>query len=146
MTPLVCPCHAYVAVAVSPVPFDSMCQLHTSTQEGRAAGGVINLTSKSGSNSLHGSAWEFNRLSDYTANTYDNAVQGIPKGKYKVTVRQADPFPMGSPIEWGAGKNKPIEREVKGGSEEIMIDVIKRPINSIPPSITQMRQAIAKSR
>ena len=50
--------------------------------------------------------------------------KGIPKGKYKVTVRQADPFPMGKPIEWGAGKNKPIEREVKGGSEEIMIDVI----------------------
>jgi Carboxypeptidase regulatory-like domain len=69
------------------IPQDSVQEFRVVTnnfepQYGRAAGGVINLTSKSGSNSLHGSAWEFNRLSDYTANTYDNAVQGIPKGKY----------------------------------------------------------------
>jgi hypothetical protein len=51
-------------------------------QYGRAAGGVVNLTSKSGSNSFHGSAWDFNRLSAYTANTYDNVAGGIPKGKY----------------------------------------------------------------
>jgi hypothetical protein len=51
-------------------------------QYGRAAGGVINLTSKSGSNAFHGSAWDFNRLSAYTANTYDNAVTGTPKGTY----------------------------------------------------------------
>src|SRR6201998_1702759 len=62
------------------IPQDSVQEFRVVTnnfepQYGRAAGGVINLTSKSGSNSLHGSAWEFNRLSDYTANTYDNAVQ-----------------------------------------------------------------------
>jgi outer membrane receptor protein involved in Fe transport len=64
-------------------------------QYGRAAGGVINLTSKSGSNSFHGSAWEFNRLSDYTANTYDNAVQGIPKGKY---ARNQFGYTIGGPV------------------------------------------------
>jgi hypothetical protein len=64
-------------------------------QYGRAAGGVINLTSKSGSNSFHGSAWEFNRLSDYTANTYDNAVQGVPKGKY---ARNQFGYTIGGPV------------------------------------------------
>jgi Carboxypeptidase regulatory-like domain len=51
-------------------------------QYGRAAGGVVNLTSKTGTNTFHGSAWDFNRLSAYTANTYDNAAHGIPKSPY----------------------------------------------------------------
>ncbi|HEY2001277.1 MAG TPA: TonB-dependent receptor, partial [Acidobacteriaceae bacterium] len=33
---------------------------------------MVNLTTKSGTNALHGSGWEFNRLSAYTANTYQN--------------------------------------------------------------------------
>jgi carboxypeptidase family protein/TonB-dependent receptor-like protein len=43
-----------------------------SAQYGRASGGVINVTTKQGTNSFHGSASEFNRLSAYTANTYAN--------------------------------------------------------------------------
>jgi hypothetical protein len=43
-----------------------------SAQYGRASGGVINVTTKQGTNSFHGSGSEFNRLSAYTANTYAN--------------------------------------------------------------------------
>ena len=43
-----------------------------SAEYGRASGGVINVTTKAGTNNFHGSAWEFNRLSAYTANTYGN--------------------------------------------------------------------------
>jgi hypothetical protein len=43
-----------------------------SAEYGRASGGVINVTTKAGGNSFHGSAWEYNRLSAYTANTYGN--------------------------------------------------------------------------
>ena len=43
-----------------------------SAQYGRASGGVINVTTKQGTNNFHGSASEFNRLSAYTANTYAN--------------------------------------------------------------------------
>ena len=49
---------------------------------GRASGGVVNLTTRAGTNDWHGSAWEFNRLSAYTANTFDNVAKGIPKGQY----------------------------------------------------------------
>jgi hypothetical protein len=56
---------------------------------GRASGGVVNVTTKSGTNKYHGSAWEFNRLSAYTANTYENDAANVaagsvvdPKGKY----------------------------------------------------------------
>lgn len=64
-------------------------------QYGRAAGGVVNLITKSGSNQLHGSAWEFNRLSAYTANTYNNVVSGLPKGAY---TRNQYGFAVGGPV------------------------------------------------
>jgi outer membrane receptor protein involved in Fe transport len=44
-------------------------------QYGRASGGVVNVSTKSGSNGFHGSAWEYNRQAAFTANTYDNAAQ-----------------------------------------------------------------------
>ena len=68
-------------------------------QYGRASGGVVNVTTKSGTNQLHGSAWEYNRLSAYTANTYDNDANGIPKGTY---TRNQFGFAAGGPIK----KNK----------------------------------------
>lgn len=63
---------------------------------GRASGGVVNLTTKSGTNHFHGSAWEFNRLSDYTANTYQNVVTGQPKGVY---TRNQFGFAAGGPLK-----------------------------------------------
>ena len=48
---------------------------------GRAAGGVVNVTTKAGTNSIHGSAWEFNRLSAYTANTYGNDAIANTQGR-----------------------------------------------------------------
>lgn len=65
-------------------------------QYGRAAGGVVNLVSKTGGNSFHGSGWEFNRLSAYTANTYDNNANAIPKGSY---TRNQFGYTIGGPIK-----------------------------------------------
>jgi outer membrane receptor protein involved in Fe transport len=60
-----------------------------SAEFGRASGGVVNVTTKAGTNQYHASAWEFNRLAAYTANTYANdaanAAAGsivAPKGGY----------------------------------------------------------------
>jgi hypothetical protein len=64
-------------------------------QYGRASGGVINVSTKSGTNTFHGSAWEFNRLSAYTANTYDNDANGIAKGGY---TRNQFGFTFGGPV------------------------------------------------
>jgi hypothetical protein len=68
------------------------------SQYGRASGGVINLTTKTGTNGLHGSAWEFNRLSAYTANTYDNNAQEtpVPKGNY---TRNQFGYTVGGPVK-----------------------------------------------
>ena len=59
-----------------------------------ASGGVVNVATKSGTNSFHGTLYEFNRVSALAANTYNNDAQ-----------RQAA-FPMvrassGSPAMWG---------------------------------------------
>ncbi len=93
------------------VPVDSVQEYSVitsnySAEYGRASGGVLNVTTKSGTNQIHGSAWEFNRLSDYTANTYANdaanAAAGAivdPKGIY---TRNQFGYAAGGPIK----KNK----------------------------------------
>jgi len=56
---------------------------------------VVNVTTKPGTNNWHGTAWEFNRLSAYTANTYNNVVNDLPKGAY---TRNQFGFQVGGPI------------------------------------------------
>jgi Carboxypeptidase regulatory-like domain len=89
------------------VPIDSVQEYSVVTNNfgaeyGRASGGVVNLTTKSGTNSWHGSGWEYNRLSAYTANTYANdaanAAAGSivsPKGTY---TRNQFGFDVGGPV------------------------------------------------
>ena len=59
------------------VPQDSVQEFSIVTSDftaeyGRAGGGIINVATKSGTNSFHGTAYEFNRVSALAANTYDN--------------------------------------------------------------------------
>jgi hypothetical protein len=65
-------------------------------QYGRASGGIVNVVTKSGTNVIHGTAWEFNRLSAYTANTFDNNASGTPKGTY---TRNQFGFDVGGPVK-----------------------------------------------
>ena len=71
------------------VPVDSVQEYSVvtnnfSTEYGRASGGIVNVASKSGTNSFHGSGWEYNRLSAYTANTFDNVAKGNPAVKANI--------------------------------------------------------------
>ena len=59
------------------VPVDAVHEFRVTTsnfeaQYGRASGGVVNVSTKAGSNAFHGGLWEFNRLAAYTANTETN--------------------------------------------------------------------------
>ena len=103
----------FTATTGEQVPLDSVQEYRVVTnnfdaQYGRAAGGVVNVTTKSGTNNFHGSAWEFNRLAAYTANTYNNDSQNAffrdtggtgplpaPKGGY---TRNQFGFIVGGPI------------------------------------------------
>jgi hypothetical protein len=94
-------------VAGQPVPADSIQEFSIITNNfgpeyGRASGGVVNVDTKHGSNDIHGSAYEFNRLSAYTANTFgndaENAAAGsivAPKGIY---TRNQFGYDAGAPI------------------------------------------------
>jgi hypothetical protein len=57
---------------------------------------VVNVVTKAGSNRFHGSAWEFNRLSAYTSNTFYDAANGIAKGGY---TRNQFGYVVGGPIK-----------------------------------------------
>ena len=83
------------AIPVDAVQEYSIVTNNYTAEYGRASGGVVNLTTKPGSNAIHGSAWEFNRLSAYTANTYNNDVNDLPKGQY---TRNQFGFLIGGPI------------------------------------------------
>jgi hypothetical protein len=86
--------------AGQPVPVDSIQEFSIITNNfgadfGRASGGVVDVDSKQGTNAIHGSAYEFNRLSAYTANTYGNDVNDVPKGSY---ARNQFGYNAGGPI------------------------------------------------
>src|SRR5208283_26706 len=50
-----------------------------SAESGRYSGGVINISAKSGSNGLHGAAYEYFRNTDLDANLFFNNATGIGK-------------------------------------------------------------------
>src|SRR5215831_15657694 len=66
------------------VPLDSVQEINVLTNNftaeyGRASAGVVNVTTKSGTNDFHGTAYEFGRYSTLSANTFDNNARGIAR-------------------------------------------------------------------
>jgi len=54
-----------------------------SAEAGRSAGAILNATIKSGTNELHGNAWEFLRNDKLDAANFFENSGGIPKGEYR---------------------------------------------------------------
>ena len=95
------------------IPVDAVREFRITTsnfeaQYGRASGGVVNVSTRSGSNTFHGGAWEYNRIAAYTSNTETNdqinskflADGGsgpvpAPKGEY---TRNQFGFSVGGPV------------------------------------------------
>jgi hypothetical protein len=75
------------AAAYSP-PVDAVAEVRIHTFESDAAyghtgGGVANQITKSGTNRLHGSAWEFNQINNLAANNYFNKRSGTQLSSYQ---------------------------------------------------------------
>src|SRR5205085_856381 len=69
--------------AVLPMPRDSVQEFRVTVggggpSEGRSSGGQVALVTKSGTNQLHGSAYEYNRNTATAANTWFNNKAGVP--------------------------------------------------------------------
>jgi hypothetical protein len=54
-----------------------------SPEYGRNAGGIVSVVTKSGTNTLHGSAYDYVRNTNFDANSFFNNEQGLPVGVLK---------------------------------------------------------------
>jgi hypothetical protein len=77
----------FVAGVGQSVPLDAVQEFRIitsnfSAEYGRASGGIVNVATRAGSNTFHGSLYEFNRLSSLASNSFENNAQGIPKGVF----------------------------------------------------------------
>ncbi len=82
------------------VPLDSVQEYSILTSDftaeyGRAGGGVVNVVTKSGGNDYHGSAYEYNRVSALSSNSFDNNANGIDKS---VFTRNQFGYSVGGPV------------------------------------------------
>src|SRR6202790_2266384 len=92
--------NTFSATVGQTVPLDSVQEFSVLTNNftaeyGRASGGVVNLVTKSGSNTFHGSAYQFNRVAALSANTFQNDATGTPKGGF---TRNDFGFALGGPV------------------------------------------------
>ena len=67
----------------------------TSAEFGAAAGANIAVATKSGTNQLHGDAWEFLRNDAFDANSWFNNLEGIPRTPYR---QNQFGFTLGGPV------------------------------------------------
>src|SRR5215831_5824266 len=82
------------------VPLDSVQEFRISTSNftaeyGRTGGGVVNVTTKSGTNNFHGTVYEYNRVAALAANTYNNNANGLPRDGF---TRNQFGYAVGGPV------------------------------------------------
>jgi len=70
--------------SVLPIPLDSVQEFRVTVagqgaDEGRSSGGQVVLVTKSGTNQLHGSAYEYNRNTVFAANSFFNNFNGVER-------------------------------------------------------------------
>src|SRR6185503_12021371 len=79
--------NVYYAALGQNIPLDAVGEFRVvtsnfSAEYGRASGGIINVLTRGGSNSFHGSAFEFNRISRLASNGFNNNANGVPRGVF----------------------------------------------------------------
>src|SRR5579859_4957939 len=87
--------------AVLPIPLDSVQEFRVTVggqgaDQGRSSGGQVVLITKSGTNQLHGSLYEYNRNTATSANTWFNNKTGVP---VQQLVRNQFGASIGGPIK-----------------------------------------------
>lgn len=91
----------FTATVGQQVPLDSVSEFRVitgnfSAEYGRASGGIVNVATISGTNSFHGTGYEFNRISRLASNGFDNNARGIPR---QVFTRNQFGYSIGGPIK-----------------------------------------------
>jgi hypothetical protein len=86
--------------AVLPIPLDSVQEFRTTiagqgSDLGHSAGGQVSIVTKSGSNQFHGSAYEYNRNTDFEANDWFSNRAGVAR---PALIRNQYGASLGGPI------------------------------------------------
>jgi len=86
--------------AVIPIPLDSVQEFNTTVAgqgagQGSYAGGQVSIITKSGSNQFHGTAYEYNRNTDLSADSWFSNRAGVARA---ALVRNQYGFSVGGPI------------------------------------------------
>jgi hypothetical protein len=123
--------------AALPVPLDSVEEFRVTVagqtaDEGRSSGGQVTLVTRSGTNSLHGSLYEYNRNTLLAANDFFNNQAGIPRTPL---VRNQFGVSVGGPIK--------KDRLFIFGNWERRIDASAQAATATVPS-DSLRQGILK--
>ena len=74
----------FTATIAQTTPLESVSEFQVitsnfSAEYGRASGGIVNVSTRAGTNSFNGSVFAFNRNSALAANTFDNNAKGVPR-------------------------------------------------------------------
>ncbi len=90
--------------SVLPIPLDSVQEFRTTVagfgaDQGRSAGGQVSIVTKSGSNEFHGTAYEYNRNTDFSADSWFSNRADVPRA---ALIRNQYGASLGGPIR----KNK----------------------------------------
>jgi outer membrane receptor protein involved in Fe transport len=90
----------FVAAVGQSIPLDSVQEFSVitnnfSAEYGRAAAGVVNVATKSGSNEYHGSAFWYGRYSALSSNSWQDNAQGVPRA---VFTRNQFGYTIGGPV------------------------------------------------
>ena len=90
----------FTATVGQEVPLDSVQEFSVvtsnfSAQYGRAAGGIVNVVTKSGTNDFRGTVYEFYRSDALATNTFENKANQLDKGEF---TRHQMGFSVGGPV------------------------------------------------
>ncbi|HEY7912641.1 MAG TPA: carboxypeptidase regulatory-like domain-containing protein, partial [Blastocatellia bacterium] len=77
----------FTATVGQSVPLDSVQEFRIitsnfSAEYGRATGGIVNVTTRSGTNDFHGTLFLFNRVDKLASNDFDDNAQGLEKSHF----------------------------------------------------------------
>lgn len=90
----------FTATVGQSVPLDSVQEFRVitsnfSAEYGRASGGIVNVSTRAGSNDFHGTLYEFNRISRLAANDFNTNAQGLTRS---IFARNQFGFFLGGPV------------------------------------------------
>ncbi|MBC7929891.1 MAG: carboxypeptidase regulatory-like domain-containing protein, partial [Rubrivivax sp.] len=91
----------FTATVGQSIPLDAVGEFRIitsnfSAEYGRASGGIVNVSTRPGTNEFHGSLYEFNRVSRLAASDFDSNARNLPRD---VFTRNQFGYAVGGPIK-----------------------------------------------